>query len=137
MRVGLGQTLPATPDGHAAERRVTRELFPLPHVVEESVQDPTLSRCCQRRIEGGQMKVKEFIDEQLVSKDDALQRIEAIGPKTVYTDPKLRVRKAYVEFLGRLRELGLVDFSKEDAVEHVGVFFVKKKQKQAQTHPGL
>ena len=51
MRVGLGQTLPATPDGHAAERRVTRELFPLPHVVEESVQDPTLSRCCQRRIQ--------------------------------------------------------------------------------------
>lgn len=239
MRLGLGQTLTATPDGQAAERRVARELFPLPHVVEETVHDPTLSRCCQRRIqrrahrqnsmnetvdalnqlynfcsdsgkrktgndgsvsaaqvkslefvehciqqlgppgditdsgalealrvtegyedlpssstlgsynpalvslpdgevqpcgladlwgEGGQMKVKEFIDEQLVSKDEALQKIDAIGPKTVYTDPKLRVRKTYVEFLGRLKKLGLVDFSKEEAVENVGVFFVKKKQ---------
>lgn len=78
--------------------------------------------------EGGQMKVKEFMDEQLASTDDALQRIDAIGPRAVYTDPKLRVRRDYVKFLSQLKDLGLVDFSKEAAVETVGIFFVKKKQ---------
>eukprot|EP00438_Fugacium_kawagutii_P006869 Skav205284 [mRNA] locus=scaffold1690:137803:145924:+ [translate_table: standard] len=77
---------------------------------------------------GGQMKVKEFISQQLMSEDDALRNIEVNGPRAVYTDPKLRVKKNYVKFLGQLKELGLVDFALEEAKEQVGIFFVKKKQ---------
>eukprot|EP00438_Fugacium_kawagutii_P018856 Skav230896 [mRNA] locus=scaffold2765:199618:204679:- [translate_table: standard] len=78
--------------------------------------------------EGGQMFVKEFISEQTVSEDAASQKLEAIGPRCVYTDPKLRGRRDYVKFLNQLRELNLIDFSIEEATETVGIFFVKKKQ---------
>jgi hypothetical protein len=46
-----------------------------------------------------------------------LQRIEALGPQRVYSDPKLRVKKDYVAFLKHLIGIGLVDLSVETAVE--------------------
>jgi hypothetical protein len=67
--------------------------------------------------EGGQNEVKGFIAEQLLSPNEALQRIEALGPQRVYSDPKLRVKKDYVAFLKHLIGIGLVDLSVETAVE--------------------
>ena len=239
MQLGLGQALAATPDDHSGGRHVSRDLFPLPRVVCEKVENPSLSRCCQRMIqrrsrkqeecnrtshalnhfgkfceeagkqgwdsngptsaaqvrslefieecidslgppgdvdgpgalealrvtegyedlpssstlgsfdpalvslpagevqprdlaelwgEGGQNEVKGFIAEQLVSPNEALQRIEALGPQRVYSDPKLRVKKDYVAFLKHLIKIGLVDLSLEAAVETVCIFFVRKKQ---------
>ena len=77
--------------------------------------------------EGGQTMVEEFIRSQLVSPNEALQRIQEEGPQEVYSDPKLRVRRSYIDFVKKLIDLGLVDLSTEKAVEEVGIFFVKKK----------
>ena len=78
--------------------------------------------------EGGQTMVEEFIRSQLVSPNEALQRIQEVGPREVYSDPKLRVRRSYIEFVKKLINLGLEDLSTQKAQEEVGVFFVKKKQ---------
>eukprot|EP00434_Breviolum_minutum_P035087 symbB.v1.2.031057.t1/scaffold3565.1/size54034/3 len=78
--------------------------------------------------EGGQTMVEEFIRSQLVSPNEALQRIQEVGPREVYSDPKLRVRRSYIDFVKKLINLGLVDLSTQKAQEEVGVFFVKKKQ---------
>lgn len=72
--------------------------------------------------------VEEFIRSQLVSLNEALQRIQEVGPREVYSDPKLRVRRSYIDFAKKLINLGLVDLSTQKAQEEVGVFFVKKKQ---------
>ena len=76
----------------------------------------------------GQSVVEEFIHEQVLSRDDAMSRLTAAGVERCYSDPALRQLKNYVPFVRRLHGLGLVDFSLEEAVEQVEIFFVKKKQ---------
>ena len=77
--------------------------------------------------DGGQREVRTFIDEQLRPVNEAVQELQFSGPDRVYSDPKFRSHRCYVDFINRLNKLGLLDFSIEAPVEEVGLFFVKKK----------
>ena len=51
LQLGDGHNQAAEADGYDGARRMPRDLFPLPGVAVESVQQTSLSRRCRRRIE--------------------------------------------------------------------------------------
>ncbi|CAK0813222.1 unnamed protein product, partial [Prorocentrum cordatum] len=78
---------------------------------------------------GGSDTVKDFISQNLLCSERAKQRLQGVGLERAYSDPALRRRGAYEEFIRMLQERGLVDFA-ESGIEFVEAFFVEKKDKR-------
>ena len=51
VQLGDGHSRAAQPHGFEGDRKIPRDLFPLPGISVESVQQASLSRKCRRRIE--------------------------------------------------------------------------------------
>ncbi|CAK0886194.1 unnamed protein product, partial [Prorocentrum cordatum] len=78
---------------------------------------------------GGSDTVKDFISQNLLCSERAKQRLQGVGLERAYSDPALRRRGAYEEFIRMLQERGLVDFA-ESGIESVEAFFVEKKDQR-------
>ena len=77
--------------------------------------------------ESGQHEVEKFCQRRMLDPDEVRDRLEASGVRRCYQDPKLNDPKIYADFARRLLDLNLVDVSLQAPKEHVGLFFVKKK----------
>ena len=69
----------------------------------------------------------DFLQRQLLPLDDALQRVQASRVEHPYSDPQFKNPVVYRDFLRRLRDSNLIDFSDGPCREIVAVFFVAKK----------
>lgn len=75
----------------------------------------------------GQRKVNEFVSNELLPPEIAKTRLDAVGLKRPYCDPLLRQGKTYHEFLRRLSDSNLIDYSLQPAKERISFFCVSKK----------
>ncbi len=75
----------------------------------------------------GREKVEDFIQQQLLPPEEANVNLKLRGLGRSYWDPKLRHTKTYTQFLRRLAESGLVDFSDSAGFEEISFFCVSKK----------
>lgn len=75
----------------------------------------------------GSLAVDEFCDRYLLPTAEALRRREKSGISRAYLDPSLRgSRAAYVFFLARLYQAGLIEFVSKPGICEVGAFAVRK-----------
>lgn len=75
----------------------------------------------------GREKVEDFVQQQLLPPEEANVNLKLRGLGRSYWDPKLRHTKTYTQFLRRLAESGLVDFSDSAGREEISFFCVSKK----------
>ena len=71
--------------------------------------------------------VKDFVTSQLLPPHEVEKRLRATGVQQPYSDPLLTVRSNYIHFLKRLHMSNLVEFSNEEPLENIAIFFVTKK----------
>lgn len=71
--------------------------------------------------------VEDFVSTHTLATAEARGKVKELGFGRSYEDPRLKNRQAYVEFVRRLMDLGLIDLSREPPEERAGIFFVKKK----------
>lgn len=75
----------------------------------------------------GQSKVDEFVAQQLLPPEEARVKLAACGVKAPYSDPLLRQGRAYHQFLRKLHESHLIDYSLRPGKEKIAFFCVTKK----------
>lgn len=75
----------------------------------------------------GRSMVNEFVSTQVLPIEEASAKLEACGVKQPYSDPMLRQGKVYHNFLRRLHESKLIDFSDRPGKEKIAFFCVSKK----------
>ncbi|CAE7463997.1 unnamed protein product [Symbiodinium sp. CCMP2592] len=71
--------------------------------------------------------VEDFISTRLLQKNEALHNLRRTGVVKCYSDPRLLEARVYRDFVRRLWDGGLVEFTVEEPVEKVEAFFVRKK----------
>ena len=94
-----------------------------------SIPDPGWSPIALEQLWGqnGRHFVDEFVNNKLLLPTEVGGRLKASGVSKPYSDPVLNDQRIYSEFLSRLHQSGLIDFSLEPAAEEVAVFTVSKK----------
>eukprot|EP00438_Fugacium_kawagutii_P025982 Skav226710 [mRNA] locus=scaffold3811:147419:158888:+ [translate_table: standard] len=75
----------------------------------------------------GRERMNDFISSQLLPPEESSVRLRASGVARPYSDPLLRQGKLYHEFLRKLHEAGLIDFSRDEGIEQIAFFCVTKK----------
>ena len=74
----------------------------------------------------GDQIVAQFLGTKILPSKHAACNLEACGLKEPYCDPLLRSRPRYEDFVRRLLDAGMVDFSMDRGTERVEFFFVAK-----------
>ena len=75
----------------------------------------------------GREFVEDFVASQLLPPHEVEKRLKATGVQRPYSDPLLNVRSNYVMFLEKLFHSNLIEFSYEEPLENIAIFFVTKK----------
>lgn len=65
----------------------------------------------------GRERMNDFICSQLLPPEESRVKLRASGVVRPYSDPLLRQGRLYHEFLKKLHEAGLIDFSTDAGVE--------------------
>ena len=77
--------------------------------------------------EGGCEIVDEFVRSRVLQEKEARSNLDRAGVRECYSDPLLKDPKIYKDFVKRLADADLVEFTKDPPVERVEAFFVGKK----------
>lgn len=77
--------------------------------------------------DNGQDKVNDFVTQQLLPPEKARINLQACGIKAPFSDPVLRQGRVYHQFLQKLHDSHLIDYSLHPGKEKVGFFCVTKK----------
>ena len=75
----------------------------------------------------GRESVGSYVQQQLLPADEARCRLRACGVGRPYGDPRLKHPRTYGDFVKRLAQSNLVDFSSDPGFESIALFFVTKK----------
>ena len=75
----------------------------------------------------GRESVGSYVQQQLLPADEARCRLRACGVGRPYGDPRLKHPRTYSDFVKRLAQSNLVDFSSDPGFESIALFFVTKK----------
>ncbi|CAK9013053.1 Reverse transcriptase domain-containing protein, partial [Durusdinium trenchii] len=75
----------------------------------------------------GQRKVDDFVSHQVLPPEKAKIKLEACGVRAPYSDPLLRQGRVYHQFLHKLHESHLIDYSLSPGIEKIAFFCVTKK----------
>ena len=75
---------------------------------------------------GGSRAVEDFLSTKVLAPEQAARQLEGCGVRSAYSDPLLRRKGAYEEFVRSLHARNLVDFDMS-VKEKVEAFFVMKK----------
>eukprot|EP00438_Fugacium_kawagutii_P021515 Skav212741 [mRNA] locus=scaffold1199:108583:113900:+ [translate_table: standard] len=77
--------------------------------------------------DNGQQQVEDFALQHSLDAATVECRLEQCGVTKCYQDPKFNSSAIYGDFLRRLHDINMIEYSLEPPAEQVGVFFVKKK----------
>ncbi|CAK9108532.1 unnamed protein product, partial [Durusdinium trenchii] len=75
----------------------------------------------------GQQKVNDFVSHQVLPPEKAKVKLEACGVRAPYSDPLLRQGRVYRQFLRKLHDSHLIDYSLSPGKERIAFFCVTKK----------
>ena len=78
----------------------------------------------------GRERMNDFITSQLLPPNESGVKLRESGVVRPYSDPLLRQGRLYHEFLKKLHEAGLIDFSIDAGLEQIAFFCVTKKNKK-------
>ncbi|CAJ1409470.1 unnamed protein product [Effrenium voratum] len=81
--------------------------------------------------------VYDLVHNQLLPPDQVEARLRQAGVSRAYSDPLLRVKHNYIDFIKRLWRSNLIDVDTSPGVEQVECFFVSKKMGRQRMDLGL
>ena len=75
----------------------------------------------------GQTQVNDFVTQQLLPPEKARIKLEACGVRAPFSDPLTRQGRVYHQFLRKLHDSHLIDYSTAPGKERIAFFCVTKK----------